>query len=238
MTGDRHLTWEGCYNARDLGGLNRRNGGETRWRAVVRADNPQRLTAAAWAAAHEYGIRTIIDLRAAYEAKPDARPAGITSLNIVLNDESDIEFWDHWGENGTKLNCTPLYYTAFLERFPHKIAEVCAAIANADPGGVMIHCAAGRDRTGLISLVLLALADVEPDEIAADHALSTDRLKAAWAELNLGDQTAVIEQLMAAHDITGHDAILAVLNGFDARRYLLDAGVTQAEIDSLLTRMT
>src|SRR5262249_55586676 len=156
---DRHLPWTGCYNARDLGGLRRTGGGVTRRGTTFRADNPQRLTAEDWRSAADLGIRTVIELRARYETKPDGRPAAVDSLNIVLDDETDTEFWTRWDPS---LICTPLYYRAFLDRFPHKIAEVCTAIARAKPGGVLYHCAAGRDRTGLISLVLLNLVDVDP----------------------------------------------------------------------------
>src|SRR5690242_17567932 len=106
MTVERHQAWDGCYNARDLGGLKRRDGSETRWGTTFRSDNPERLTEAAWAEVHERGIRTIIDLRGSYEVKPDRRPADITSLNIVMDDESDQEFWEHL--NSTWLSSTPL----------------------------------------------------------------------------------------------------------------------------------
>ena len=59
----RHLRWESCYNARDLGGYATADGGYTRWGAFVRADNLSRLTSADQAALIEYGVRTVIDLR-------------------------------------------------------------------------------------------------------------------------------------------------------------------------------
>jgi len=61
MTAERHLAWEGCYNARDLGGLRLHGGGETRWGTTVRSDNPERLTGRMWDAVREYGIRTQLD---------------------------------------------------------------------------------------------------------------------------------------------------------------------------------
>jgi hypothetical protein len=60
---ERHLDWEGCRNARDLGGLPAAGGRRTRWGAVVRSDDPARLTAAGWAALRGHGIRTIVDVR-------------------------------------------------------------------------------------------------------------------------------------------------------------------------------
>ncbi|HEY1700925.1 MAG TPA: tyrosine-protein phosphatase [Trebonia sp.] len=57
-TGNRELPWDGCVNARDLGGL-----GQVRPGAVVRMEAPRGLTGAGWAAAWEYGVRTVLDLR-------------------------------------------------------------------------------------------------------------------------------------------------------------------------------
>src|SRR5262249_47969420 len=59
----RHLDWAGCVNVRDLGGLPTSDGRTTRWRAVVRADNLDRLTPQGWAALDAYGVRTVVDLR-------------------------------------------------------------------------------------------------------------------------------------------------------------------------------
>ncbi len=60
---ERVLVWDGCTNVRDLGGLRTGDGRMTRWGAVIRSDNPAKLTAAGWSALYAYGIRTIITLR-------------------------------------------------------------------------------------------------------------------------------------------------------------------------------
>ena len=59
------LAWEGCLNVRELGGLPTEDGGETVFGRVVRGDNPEQLTAAGWASLADYGVRTVVDLRAA-----------------------------------------------------------------------------------------------------------------------------------------------------------------------------
>src|SRR5687768_13018827 len=92
MTLDRHLAWEGCWNARDLGGLRLRDGGQTRWRTTVRMDSPQRLTDKAWQEIWDYGIRTVIDLRNSEEIRPDSRPDGMTTRQVPLDKEKDPDF--------------------------------------------------------------------------------------------------------------------------------------------------
>ncbi len=79
----------------------------------------------------------------------------------------DEEFWRAWA-TGPQF-ATPLYYAPFLERFPHRMEQVLDAIEQAEPGGVLFHCVGGRDRTGLVAIVLLAIAGVHPDAIADDY---------------------------------------------------------------------
>jgi hypothetical protein len=85
-------------------------------------------------------------------------PTAVNRLEVPLDDIDDIEFWQH--VNRERLNGTPLYYPVFLQRKAERCAAVIKAIAHTDPGGVLFHCGAGGDRTGLIALLLLALAGV------------------------------------------------------------------------------
>ena len=195
-------------------------------------DSPQRLTAKAWQEIWDYGVRTVIDLRNSHEIRPDGRPAGMTTLQVPLDKAKDPDFVLERG-----LECTPLYYPTFLERFPERVADVMRAIAGAKPGGIVYHCAAGRDRTGIVTLVLLALAGVEPEDIAADNSLSGPRLKPAWAAIGLDDQSRAIDELLTKHGTTVHEAALEVLTSFDAEKYLLNAGLTAQEIAVIRARL-
>ncbi|MCU1351743.1 MAG: Protein tyrosine/serine phosphatase, partial [Acidimicrobiales bacterium] len=175
----RHLAWDGCANARDLGGLPTRDGGRTRWGAAIRSDSLDGLRDAGWAALHEHGVRTVVDLRDGDEraAWVDSAAYGVTTIHLPLEDLSDVEFWLEW----RGVCNTALYYRAFLDRFPERSADLVAAFVGAAPGGVLFHCQIGRDRTGLVALLLLALAGVAADDIADDHALSDARLRPYFA---------------------------------------------------------
>jgi len=177
----RRLSWEGCFNVRDLGGLPTGDGGVTRCGAVVRADALDGLSAAGWAALIEHGVRTIIDLRNDDERLPDAalRASDVTTVHVPLDGVEDREFWDVW-DCGPQFG-TPLYYRPHLDRFPERSVAALSAIARAKPGGVAVHCAGGRDRTGQVAMLLLALVGVAPRDIAADYELSTEHLRARYA---------------------------------------------------------
>src|SRR5688500_17816224 len=85
----RQLSWEACYNVRDLGGYATADGGVTRWRAFVRAGSLYRLTPAGRAALLDYGVRTIVDLRRASELEhypnPFAQQSEDANPPIYLN---------------------------------------------------------------------------------------------------------------------------------------------------------
>ena len=108
----RHLDWDGCFNARDLGGLPTGDARVTRWGAVVRSDHLDELTPEGWRAVKAYGIRTVVDLRNDDERtawRPP--PEGIESVHVPFDDIDDAEFWAEW-KSGWQFG-TPLYYGAW-----------------------------------------------------------------------------------------------------------------------------
>ncbi|MBB4764437.1 tyrosine-protein phosphatase [Amorphoplanes digitatis] len=234
MVDHRDLEWDGCLNVRDLGDLPAADGGRTRPGAVVRGDHPRYLTPSGWAALWDYGIRTVVTLETD-NAPPDAnvgirdhfdvrdhRP-GLTQVRVGIEDGGDAEFMARWAETG--LWGTPLYYADALERWPQRHARLVAAVAHAAPGGVLLHCARGCDRTGIAALVLLALAGVAPADIAADYARSAPRLAPRepeyrkWLDATLAERgtsvTRVVTEVAAALDVAA---------------YLRRGGLTDADI--------
>jgi hypothetical protein len=215
------LTWEGCSNVRDLGGLPTADGGETAYGAVVRGDCPDRLTAAGWEALAAHGIRTIVDLRNEDELRPElVRPAGVTTVHEPLDGVEDTDFWDEWG-TGPQFG-TPLYYRPHLERFPERNAAVLQAIGRAEPGGVLVHCVGGQDRTGQIAMLLLALAGVPAEEIAADYRLSGNREG---------------EEFLASQGTSSTEVILATLAELDVEGYLRAGGVSATDVTQIRRRL-
>lgn len=173
---ERQLRWAACYNARDLGGYMTADGAITRWGALVRADSVGRLTAAGRAALEAYGIRTIIDLRIPVEVRDDPTPfadhATIVSHFLPLDPNARAVSRAVTAHRRDGLPTAVAVNAAFLSVNQDQIAAVLRAVADAPAGGVLVHCHAGRDRTGLVAALLLGVAGVADDAIVADYALS------------------------------------------------------------------
>ena len=230
---NRDLAWDGCANVRDLGGLGRIKPG-----AVVRMEAPTRLTATGWASAWDYGVRTVLDLRAADEDWPDEapRPAGITTVRAPIDPEPGTPFHDHWAPIDNMAS--PMYLPALLAEYPERVVAAVRAIATAEPGCVVFHCAGGKDRTGLIALVLLVLAGAEPGEIVADYLLTFDRMKERYAALGARDQLVATSERLAGHGTTIEASLGSTIAGLKMPDYLLANGLSEADLAALDARLT
>jgi len=176
---ERHLTWEACYNTRDLGGLPTMDGRQTRWQSVIRSDHLGRLTHQGRYALLNYGVRTIIDLRPPKEMQeePSAFGSATDSINEPIYLNLPLEkYQPHVSELISKATTRAEVYCIILDHYPDSVANVIEAIANAQPGGVVIHCHSGKDRTGIVAALLLSLVGVPAETIAADYAESQVRL--------------------------------------------------------------
>jgi protein-tyrosine phosphatase len=127
----RRLAWEGCLNARDLGGYRTRDGRRTRWEAVVRSDSPSLLTPAGRAVLEASGVRTAIDLRFPGELEADPSPLSapehpIAYIHISLVDP------DAQAVPGETL---AQEYCRWLDDFVPAIGQIVSAVARADATG-------------------------------------------------------------------------------------------------------
>ena len=174
------MPWEGFYNARDLGGLPLRGGGSTPSGVFYRSATVDFVTARGWQQAYDAGVRTVIDLRNDDEVSTEATaPAHMVRRRVPLDGIEDFEFWEPFLASG--LHGTPLYYEKFLREKSDRVAAAMTALAESD-GGVVFHCGGGRDRTGLITLLLLDLAGVDRGAILDDYAQDDDALYARGAK--------------------------------------------------------
>lgn len=233
---DRRLRADGLYNGRDLGGLPLRDGGTTPHGRVFRSEGIDRLTTAGWQALLDAGIRTVVDLRAPSETAKDTglRPHWLTTV-VVDHDGLDAApaFWEAYWETG--LVGTPLYYGPHLDQLPERTGEALRAIARAEPGGVLFHCAGGRDRTGIVALALLTIAGVEDEAVVDDHLVTVENAPALLASIGVPSNEGKIEALCAEHGTTVAGAFRAALGGFDVDRFVDRSGLDTDDLEALRT---
>lgn len=199
------------------------------------------LTDAGWQQAYDDGVRTVVDLRnpgerGRRETDPVINPAVLDRFRVVncpTEDQSDEEFMRLVGP----YLSTPEYYLENLRRWPEKIAAVVRVIAESE-GAVVVHCSAGRDRTGMVTAVLLALAGASPEDIADDYALAVHGINEHHrAQEKPHERPKSPEEL---HEWISHTRahLLELLDGFDAEAYLRGAGLSQAELRAVRARLT
>jgi protein-tyrosine phosphatase len=145
-------------------------------------------------------------------------------------------FYERWKKIDNLSS--PLYFPALLAEHPELVVTAVRAIANAAPGCVVFHCAGGKDRTGLLALVLLTLAGAAPEEIIADYLLTYDRMKQRYHELGAGDQLAAVTDLLASHDTTIEASLTSTITSLTMPGFLLDHGLSDTELTALHTRLT
>jgi protein-tyrosine phosphatase len=172
----RRLTVEGCNNFRDLGGYPTVDGRRLRWRTLFRADALHHLTPRGVEQLRdELGIGDVVDLRSSGEIRMDGRglieeePLRVHHLPLF-----DGEISEEQRDQAGDMTLGDRYY--MMLRFAGgPIARVFEALAAAE-GPAVFHCAAGKDRTGVISAVLLGALGVADELIVADYAASREGL--------------------------------------------------------------
>jgi protein-tyrosine phosphatase len=179
---DRLIPLEGPANFRDLGGYETHHGMFVRTGRVFRSDSLSYMTGGDVRHVTEVlGLRTVIDLRAGHEverfthgplATPEQLPVRVWHVPII--DETRRVEAAAW-TNGEILPLDELYLM-MLNRFGHRFVAVLELIAAGDTQPVVFHCAAGKDRTGLVAMLILGLLGVDADVIAADYGLTDSRM--------------------------------------------------------------
>jgi protein-tyrosine phosphatase len=229
--------FENLLNLRDLGGHPTTDGAVTRWRSLLRSDDLSQLTPEGLQALQAYGVETVIDLRWPEEAArhPSPVPGALPQvrfqrISLLLHSEEE---WQLRSMQVSKEGWKSLV----LEQLGGELARVLRVIAAATPGPLLFHCVAGKDRTGLLAAVLLALADVKPEAIAADYAISAQNLRAGYLKRYADTSPARILEILRCPE-EGSQRMLAFLDSAGGvQAYLLRIGLTPAEVHRLRARL-
>jgi protein-tyrosine phosphatase len=234
----RLLEFPSLLNARDLGGYPTTDGSQTRWRSLLRSDDLAQLSHAGLAAFSGYGIETVVDLR--WPEEVAASPTPITRVLKHIRYEQISLLTptpEEWRARRADRTAKELWNRSMLESVREELKQVLAVIATASPGPLLFHCVAGKDRTGLIAALLLALADVEPAAIAYDYAASTENLREAYLRRYADADPAAIIDVVQCPEAGVHN-MLEYLDRFGgARGYLEEIGVPEEQITLLRARL-
>lgn len=183
------LAIDGLINLRDLGGLLTASGAPTLPGRLLRSESPHTLSESGLRELLELGIGTVVDLRTASEREQRPSPlaeAGVhTSHAPIFTDDEDYP--DH-------LATAAEVYCWWLRERRTGVAAAMRAVADAPSAPILVHCHAGKDRTGVVVGLVLRLAGVDIDDIADDYAISGVQL----AEMLARDRVTAVERGMDA----------------------------------------
>lgn len=237
----RNLGFSAAYNFRDVGGYTGLDGREVRWRRLFRSDALHRLGSPSFAADADafiaLGIRTVIDLRRPHEIEKYGRIAdryGLDYHNLVVKHVD----WEEVGGPGDMIEERWLAdrYLNFAEDGREGLLGALQVIADPDRAPVIVHCMAGKDRTGTVCALTLSLLGVSDEDIAEDYALTTTAMEP------------LTRYLLAKHpeEVKGNEhmfdsppgAMLMFLDDLRAlhgsvENFVREIGLTDAEIASM-----
>lgn len=240
---DRWLIFDGLVNARDVGGLRTVDGGRIRSGVLLRTESLEGLSPADVARlTGELGVVQVLDLRRDDELEaygPGAlHEAGVTVHRLSFIPETGRVL----PELGEDTDPLVGHYLAYLGDRADDVAEGIRRIGAVDEGATLVHCAAGKDRTGVLVALALSVAGVVREDVIADYALSATRIEALFRRWT----TASGAPMPGPDELDRHRPRAAVMEGFLAeldRRHGGPAawlgvhGLTEEELDRLRSRL-
>ncbi len=248
---------EGAVNARDLGGLPTGDGRQTVVGRLLRADNLQDLSPADVAKlVDDIGVTTVVDLRssgelesegpAPLEAVPDVHHAHHPVLPEIgsATDAIAEALLTRVQQDRSRFPDDPTcgHYLGYLEDRPDQVVGALQTIAR-DQGTALVHCAAGKDRTGVVVALALTAVGVRPEAVVADYAATSDRVEALLGRLRRSRTYAgdLDGQPVTAH-LARPETMAAFLEQMDARyggvvRWLADHGFGDDDLRLLRAKL-
>ena len=246
---------EGAVNVRDLGGLPTSDGGKTVGGRLLRSDNLQELSPADVATlVRDFGLTTVIDLRSTAELAAEG-PAPLDAVGSVRHVHLPV-----LPERGHATDVVadvliPVtrtgpasrrsragHYLGYLEDRPGQVVDALRTIARCE-GAALVHCAAGKDRTGVVVALALSAAGVRADAVIADYAATAERIEAILRRLRRSPTYAIdVVRKPADSHRPRPETMSAFLDQMDVRYggvvpWLDDHGFSGSDLDLLRARL-
>jgi protein-tyrosine phosphatase len=248
---------EGAVNVRDLGGLPTGDGDETVAGRLLRADNLQELSESdVRRLVRDIGLTTVVDLRSSAELASEG-PAPLDAVARVRHAHHPVipelgSATDAVAEalllkrsqDKSRFPSDPTcgHYLGYLEDRPGQVVGAVRSVAR-DDGAAVVHCAAGKDRTGVVVALALTAAGVLPQAVVADYAATGERTEAILSRLRRSPTYARdIDSLPAEAHRARPETMAAFLEQMDSRyggvaRWLAEHGLSTEELDLLRAKL-
>jgi len=239
----RLIGLEAVHNFRDLGGYATADGRSTRWRTLFRSDGLYRLRGADdMSRVRQLGLKSVIDLR----TEREQREQGIfptDDIEVTFHHLSIVDVT--WSDTETpkfddEVEFLVWGYRDMLEIGSSRFADAMHVLAQTDSLPAVFHCAAGKDRTGVLAALLLSSLGVDDAQICADYGLTKDAMRRsiAWSKVHrpeLAERYATIPKAYLAADPRAMQIILTELaqQHGSVRSYVREIGVADATVEAL-----
>lgn len=242
---DRHVALQTAHNFRDIGGYPTTDGRVTKWGVAYRADALYSLTDPDWAALQARNLRHVVDLRSEMELetrgrfRPDLDGVTVHHFPVLDVPWADADTPDV----DTAYEFLMWAYPAMIEQGGHRLAAAAETVAMVDDP-IVFHCAAGKDRTGLVAMLILGSLGVPDEVIVADFELSNDGLARLrkWAESHDSNLMTRLGNAPAAFLDADGRALADLMTTWKAehgsiRNFARHLGVSEAALSRLETRL-
>jgi len=237
---NRFVTLQGAYNVRDLGGYPTETG-QTHWGVLFRADALHQLSDDDQQILRKRGVKTVIDLR--HGAEIETQPNVFANADDIRYHNIPIFRSSVSGNSSGQTPDLPSIYRYIIEECRAGVSEALTTIADAEAGGVVFHCTAGKDRTGIIAALLLDIAGVEANTIADDYALTTGAMTHIRPRLlervrEEGGSVEQMDRLLSSHREDMLDFMTYLHERYsNAAQYAREIGLTGEQIVRLQRRL-
>ncbi|WP_068674832.1 tyrosine-protein phosphatase [Oceanobacillus sp. Castelsardo] len=221
-------------NCRELGGYSTNDGQQTKWHSFLRSSDMSKLNKEDINFLKAYGVKTIVDLRRDEELELEPNPLS----DMAEFDYYNLPFITQSIYDITKYNDADSIYTMgdfYIELLKQKTAvkEIFQTISGAKDGCILFHCRVGKDRTGVLAMLLLGLAGVEKKDIVANYEVSYSKLESLH---DLEDNTSF--HFIYSHReyiLQAYDHIIHNYGTFE--NYLHSAGISKKDIQKIRERL-